>query len=270
MTHGRLVLRIEHNLEIARAFKELEPAREPPFENDEAINNLYFLHDRKMNALDHAVYELIKVQDVVNRLLHESLGGDLVDTSKPDWERTELTRKSVDKGLHAKLASGAVSQADFDAIINALDIPKKTPHAETARTYRRRLMHHLRPSVDYAMFFSGLESREGEVVKDASGKITGRRYDIRVHPPLQYRFENLHGSLLTAADFMALSPSAEGTSDLSPKSFAITECAFLHQFSISLCSRARFCRVRTASLRVPMSSASRCRTSRVPSDSGRC
>jgi hypothetical protein len=29
------------------------------------------------------------VQDLVNRLLHESLGGDLVDATKPDWEQTQ-------------------------------------------------------------------------------------------------------------------------------------------------------------------------------------
>src|ERR1700723_3658408 len=34
-------------------------------------------HDRKMNLLNPAVYALIKVQDIVDRLLHENLGGDL-------------------------------------------------------------------------------------------------------------------------------------------------------------------------------------------------
>ncbi|MGD0790641.1 MAG: hypothetical protein ABR920_02620 [Terriglobales bacterium] len=197
---SNLIRGIEHDLEMARAFKELEPAEEPPFEDDAAINNLYFLHDRKMNALDRAVYELIKVQDVINRLLHESLGGDLVDTSKPDWERTELTRKNVEKGLQARLASGALSQSDFDAISAALDIPKSTPHGEAALTYRRKLMHHIHPSVDYAMFFAGLESREGEVMTDATGKIIGRRITMRARPPVQYRFQGLHASLTEYLD----------------------------------------------------------------------
>ena len=81
---SNLVRDIEHSLEMARVFKELQPAEEPSLDDDEAINHLYFLHDRKMEALDRAVYELIKVQDLVNRLMHESLGSDLVDTSKPD------------------------------------------------------------------------------------------------------------------------------------------------------------------------------------------
>jgi hypothetical protein len=192
---SNLVRGIEHNLEMARAFKELEPAEEPSFENDEAIDNLYFLHDRKMCVLDRAVYELIKAQDLVNRLLHESLGGDLVDTSKPNWERTKLTRDDVEKGLRAKLASGTLSQSDFDAISSALNIPKNTLHGDTALTYRRRLMHHIKPSVDYSMFFSSLESREGEVMTDSTGKITGTRHVIRAQPPVQYLFRDLHVSL---------------------------------------------------------------------------
>jgi len=48
-----------------------------------------------MTALNRAVYELVKVQEIVNRLLHESLCGDLVDTGKPDWERNQLTRDNA-------------------------------------------------------------------------------------------------------------------------------------------------------------------------------
>ena len=192
---SNLIRGIEHDLEMARAFKELEPAEEPPFQDDEAINNLYFLHNRKMEALDRAVCELIKVQDLVNRLVHESLGGDLVDTSNPNWERTQLLRSNVEKGLEAKRASGALAQPDFDAISAALKIPENMPHGDTAITYRRRLMHHIHPSVDYGIFFSGLESREGEVMTDATGKIIGRQYAIRARPPVQYRFSELHKSL---------------------------------------------------------------------------
>jgi hypothetical protein len=197
---SNLVRTIEHDLDMARAFKELEPAEQPPIEDDDAINKLYFLHDRKMNALDRAVYELIKVQDLVNRLLHESLGGDLVDTGKPDWERTQLTRLSVEQGLEAKRALGALSPSDFNAVTVALQIPKVRPHADIAVGYRRKLMHHIRPSVDYAIFFSGLESREGDVMTDATGKVTGRRHVIRARPPVQYRFVDLHGSLMEYLD----------------------------------------------------------------------
>jgi hypothetical protein len=197
---SNLVRGIEHSLEMARAFKEIEPAEEPSFKDDEAINNLYFLHERKMEALDRAVYELIKVQDLVNRLLHESLGGDLVDTTKPDWERTELTRRNVEKGLEAKRASGALLQSDFDTITAALQIPKSTPHGDVAITYRRKLMHHIKPSVDYSIFFSGLESREGEEITDARGDVIGRQHGIGSRPPVQYLFKDLHASLTEFLD----------------------------------------------------------------------
>ena len=189
---ANLIMGAEGDLILAAAFKALEPAQEPSFDDDAAISDLYYVHDRKMTLLDQSVHGLIKVQDLVNRLLHESLGGDLVDTSRTDWERTELTREKVEKGLAAKRAGGALSQSEFDAISQALGIPGNTSKGEIAKTYRNRLMHHVRPSVDYSMFFSALESRAGEEVKDAQGNVIGRRPIVRARPPVQYRFQDLH------------------------------------------------------------------------------
>jgi hypothetical protein len=149
---------------------------------------------------NRAVYEVVKIQEIVNRLLHESLGGDLVDTSKPDWERNQLTRDNVEKGLEAKRAVGALSQFDFDALKEALQVSRSTPRSDIALTYRRKLMHHVHPSVDHAIFFSGLESREGEEIKDASGKVKARRYGLLARPPVQYHFADLHGSLTESLD----------------------------------------------------------------------
>jgi len=146
----------EADLTLAQTLKALEPPSEPPFSDTTAINDLHYVHDRKMNLLNQSVHAVIKVQDLVNRLLHESLGGDLVDTSKPNWERAQLLRCNVEKGLKAKLAAGLISQPDFDAVTQALAIPENTPKGQTALAYRRRLEHHIRPSVDYSMFFSAL------------------------------------------------------------------------------------------------------------------
>jgi hypothetical protein len=131
---------------------------------------------------------------LVNRLLHESLGGDLVDTSKPDWEQFQLKRKIVEKQLESKRATGDISQTDFDAITQALAIPNSKPEAKIACEYRNLLMHHLRPSVDYSMFFSSLESRLGEGVKDADGKVVGRRHMLYARPPIEYEFHELSKS----------------------------------------------------------------------------
>lgn len=189
-----LIMGAEGDLMLSAAFKALEPAQEPPFDDDAAINDLYYIHRRKMELLNQAVHALIKVQDLVNRLLHESLGGDLVDTSKPDWERTELTRANVKKGLASKCAGGGLEQSKLDAITLALAIPGNTPKAELAKTYRNRLMHHIRPSVDYSQFFSALESRMGEEVRDAQGKVVGKRHPLFPTPQAEYRFEDLHAA----------------------------------------------------------------------------
>jgi len=76
----------------------------------------------------------------------------------------------------------------------ALEIPENTRKAEIARSYRNRLEHHIRPSVDYSVFFSFLQSREGEKIKNAQGKIIGRRHAIYASPPVQYWFQDLHAA----------------------------------------------------------------------------
>jgi hypothetical protein len=196
------ILRVEGDLILAKKFKSLEPPQEPPFEDDDAINNLYFIHDRKLALLNQSVYGLIKIQDLVNRLLHESLGGDLVDTTKSNWERTQLTRANVEDGLKAKRAADLISQHDFDAINEALQIPRDAPNAGVAKTYRNKLMHHIRPSVDYAMFFSALESRLGEELKDARGNVIRRTHTIHARHPVQYRFQDLHAALSEYLDLV--------------------------------------------------------------------
>lgn len=195
-----LVMGAEGDLILAKSFKDLEPAAEPAFEDTAGLNDLYYVHDRKVNLLNQAVYALTKAQDLVYRLLHESLGGDLVDTSKPEWERTQLTRDKVEKGLERKRETGSLSQSDYDAITRALAILMKAPKAELAMGYRNRLMHHIRPSVDYSVFFSSLESRVGEEMRDAHGKLIGRRHVIRSRPPVQYRFEELHAAFSECLD----------------------------------------------------------------------
>jgi hypothetical protein len=184
---SNLIIGAEADLVLAQAFKALEPAQEPPFEDSVAINDLYFIHDRKMNLLNTAVWALIKVEDLVLRLLHESIGGDLVDATLPDWERRELRREKVLKG-----AAGVLSDDELKAIREALTIPNRAPKRVVAKTYRNRLTHHVRPSVDYPMFFSILESRNGEEMTDANGKVIGRQHKIGTRPSAEYNFDELH------------------------------------------------------------------------------
>jgi hypothetical protein len=60
-------------------------------------------------------------------------------SANADWETTQLRRDRVEKGLEAKRASGALSQATFDAITQALAIPKNAPNAQTSRGYTNRM-----------------------------------------------------------------------------------------------------------------------------------
>ena len=189
-----LIMGVEGNLALSKAYKALEPSQEPSFDDDVALNELFYIHGRKISLLNQAVHDLIKVQDLVNRLLHESLGGDLVDATKTDWEQTQLTRKNVKRGLTSKLSAGLLSQADFDEINNALEIPKLAPKAKIARAYRNRLAHHIRPSVDYPTFFSAIQSRGAAEVKDAQGKRIGFQIAIKGSLSVEYRFEDLHAA----------------------------------------------------------------------------
>lgn len=186
------ILGIEFALMQSRTFKALEPACLPDFQDDIALSTVYYVHTRKMDLLNQAVYGLIKVQDLVNRLLHETLGGDLVATAKPDWEEITLRRKNVMKGLQCKFEAGALSKTDYDAINEAFAVPVNAPRIETVKAYRNRLTHHIRPSVDYPMFFSAVESRAGTEIRDTSGSVVARQYAIGATPPAEYRYEDLH------------------------------------------------------------------------------
>jgi hypothetical protein len=210
----KLIMGAEADLILAKTYKALEPIVEPPFEDDRAINDLYYIHDRKMALLNGGIQNIIRVQDLVNRLLHEGLGGDLVDTSKPKWEKSQLTREKVEKQLESRRVAGTISQTDFDAIVQALAIPNNAKGTEIAQAYRNRLTHHIQPSVDYSMFFSSLESREGEVVKDEQGKITRRVFKLLARPPIEFKFSELFESSSKYLDAVVATLDALGKVEL--------------------------------------------------------
>lgn len=72
-------------------------------------------------------------------------------------------------------------------------IPENTTKREITIGYRNRLTHHIRPSVDYAAFFSALESRAGEETRDMQGKPI-RVHTVRTRLPMEYRFDDLHAA----------------------------------------------------------------------------
>lgn len=72
-----LIMGVEGNLALAKAYKALEASQVPSFDDDVALNELFYIHGRKISLLNQAVHDLIKVQDLVNRLLHEAWAATL-------------------------------------------------------------------------------------------------------------------------------------------------------------------------------------------------
>jgi hypothetical protein len=186
---AHLVMSAELDIILARTFKEMEPIP-PSFEGDE-INHLYYIHDRKMSLFDASVYSLIKVQNLVDRLLHESLGGDLVDTTQSEWEKTELVRKKILRGLEDKRARGVISQAEFDQIDLALKGPMQYAKNDLVVRYRNRLAHHIHPTVDYPLFYRGLHDRDGKEILGPDGSVVGRQYGMFSQQQIDFQFSEL-------------------------------------------------------------------------------
>lgn len=167
---------LRHVLAQAKAYKDLEPPNTKPTTDSLCAH----LHFEKMYRLNLAIFQLVKIQDLIVRLLHESFSGKLmtVDFDDEDWEK-KLTLKDAKKGLKAFADNGDLSDKDYQAILAALDLPSKSPHQDTVIRYRNRLTHRIRPSVDYAELFTDLQDRAGQMIKDASGKEKGRVYTLR-------------------------------------------------------------------------------------------
>jgi uncharacterized protein YozE (UPF0346 family) len=167
---------LRYVLAQAKAYKDLEPPNSMPSSNRLCA----YLHFEKMYRLNLAVFELVKIQDLVVRLLHESFSGKLisVDYDNEDWEK-KLTLKDAKTGLKALAENGQLTDQEYQAILDALEHPSKSPHQEMVVRYRNRLTHRIRPSVDYPELYTDLQDRAGQMIKDASGKQTGRVWSIR-------------------------------------------------------------------------------------------
>jgi|GEM_PF-2648244 len=188
---------IRVQLAQARAYKSLEPKEDRS--NPDSEETRYYCHFAKMRHLNLAVFGLLKIQDLVVRLLFENFGATLirVDQTDEDWER-ELTFKKAKKGLLVEVDSGKLVRSDYDQIVTALNlIETKSPERDKVIAYRNRLVHRLRPSVDYAQLFTPVEDRLGEKVVDANGNETGRRYGMGKMPTQpEYDFSDLYSALL--------------------------------------------------------------------------
>lgn len=195
-----LVLSVEHDLHDAESFKALEPSTAPGSDDDEGLERLHMLHRQKMDHLNRGVYGLIKVQDLVNRLLHEAFGGHLVRTDHADWEKKFLTRENINKQLDQKVQEGDLTAEDRQAIENALGLPDQTAGHDVAVRYRNRLTHHINPSVDYPIFYSQLHSREFVPQYDETGAVVSMTKIAYTSYPADYLFNDLLAAYMEQLD----------------------------------------------------------------------
>jgi hypothetical protein len=161
----------------AKPYKDLEPKDSNPVTDPLCV----YLHYQKMYMLNLAVFQLVKIQDLVVRLLQESFSGELisVDYNNDEWER-KLTLKEAKKGLNALLLKGKLTNQEYQFIADALDIPSKSPYQDTIVRYRHHLTHRIRLSVDYSELFTEVEDRAGRpITEPTTGKETGKIYPIR-------------------------------------------------------------------------------------------
>lgn len=187
----------------ARAYKSLEPSQDKTDYDSDGLR--YYAHFAKMHRLNLAVFGLVKIQDLVVRLLFENLGGTkLIPVKETDvnWEK-KLTLEAAKKGLKSQLDSGSLAKEDFDAIVKATDHPSQSEHQSTLIAYRHGVIHRLRPSVDYPQLFTPIENRVGEPLLDESGKERGRKYSFWGLPdkPAFY-FADLYAALLSHLKFV--------------------------------------------------------------------
>lgn len=190
---------LRHVLAQAKAYKDLEPPNTKPTTDSLCAH----LHFEKMYRLNLGVFQLVKIQDLIVRLLHESFSGKLItidDYEDEDWEK-KLTLKDAKKGLKVFADNGDLLDKDYQAILTALDLPSMSPHEDTVIRYRNRLTYRIRPSVDYVELFTDLHDRAGEVIRDASGKEKARVYSFgggRSQP--DFLFADLYTAL---SDYMS-------------------------------------------------------------------
>jgi len=189
---------LRYVLAQSKAYKDLEPPNTTPI-TDALCAHLHF---EKMYKLNLAVFQLVKIQDLVVRLLQEGFSGKLisVDYDDEDWEQ-KLTLKDARKGLTTLKQNGEITEEEYQAIVIALAHPSKSPHQNAVLNYRNRLTHRITPSVDYRQLYTHLQDRAGKVTKDATGAVMSRAYLIGTGGIVpEFTFNDLYTAL---ADYMS-------------------------------------------------------------------
>ncbi len=174
MEIGNTLLRAKRLLAHSMAYHEQENVYLSS-QNSEAENLSWHFHLDKVERFDLVVGALGKISDLAARLVFERLGASLFDTSKSGWERT-VTLTNVREALANRIVNPYVAEltdAEYTELRAILDGFLQTEHGLRLWSYRVRLTHRLKPSVDRGEFYSHLESREKTPMLDESGQVKG-------------------------------------------------------------------------------------------------
>jgi hypothetical protein len=177
------------NFASSRMLKQLED--EQVGNTDLAINARFDLHLDKMEKFHQAVFEMIRVEDLIVRLVFEFFGDQFirVDTSKPDWEKkltwdrmkVELNKRGKPhKNPHPALE--AMGETEYQTLMHLVR-SYRCSEVLALTKYRDIRTHRVSPSVDHPELAVTLKSETGVGVGASAQK-------LQCQP--EYRFLDLY------------------------------------------------------------------------------
>jgi hypothetical protein len=188
-----LFLRARLGFATSRILKLLED--EHSENTDAAQNARYNLHLDKMEQFDLAAFELVRIEDLVARIIYEYFGEgflERVDQTNEKWEKMVTwdrmkdalnKRGKPDKNPHPRLE--AMSEPDYKKLIAAVR-DYRSADVLSIISYRDRRTHRVAPTVDHAGLVSTVQTPQ----KGASGEIVM----LLGQTGPEFQFEQLYGA----------------------------------------------------------------------------
>jgi hypothetical protein len=215
---SKAVTKSKFKLAESRAYKEIEQSLA---KSDAEREQLYRLHIPKMDCFNLATLNLVRIEDLLLRLLFENLGASLVpvDLKKPNWQRSVKWDKIID-GLKKRRGRSmswwermrdriaqllghsnanphleALTEEEFEAVIRILREFRSPHFTSQYLRYRDRMTHGFMPYVDFAELYFSTEDRVGTPIFDSRGKRKGTKWRISAMSTTpEYEFLGLYES----------------------------------------------------------------------------
>lgn len=155
-----ILLSAREHLAQSRAYKALEPTYSG--KSGPENHQVYIVHLRKMDEFNQAVMDIKKLEDMVLRLIFESLSASLEGVRSTDGQPyLKLDRVcSVLKKRDSNAKLKSMSDAEYGELTSIVDaMTTKEGPMEVFRRYRNALVHREPESVDYPEQFPAFEAR---------------------------------------------------------------------------------------------------------------